>query len=573
MSRVESFNPMLRFVCSLVLVLFSGVARQTLCQSPSAVDPRSAQAPQSEPGVATFRITTREVAVDLIALHGRNQPVLDLEPGELQVSEELVPVEKQEKHGRHKNRPADPRAPAEPGAIMALHVIDPNDPLRNQNDSRDGFQIATNCLERSTQHYRLTFRPGPDGWRSGYHRVTISTTRQGVKLYYRHQYYVGLTEGAPRPPFLPSEATRKVLLQAACYYPSTPPSILLRARLIDSGRTDVLHFSVAIDADSLSFLSLAGQNPSPDAGATRHVALDYAVCNFDSKGSPINFFQVPVEKVLTSADYARALDRGFPQVLEIPSADIALTRVVVRDRATGNLGAVDVDLPWPQSTPPMPAVPPAERTAFDLKAIESWRALEWTKDTSFNANQKHPMMWPPPGPIGSFGSIVRVANSFCGDVYELPESSAILPEFRDLDPIGSIYVSSLDVPNQVFSNTSGIPGMTPRTNLFGIDYHASFWIAHPGEYKFLMMSDDGALLRIDDRKVIDLDGLHYADAASGKIDLDAGQHTIEVPYYQGAVNSVALELWVKPPGAESWTIFDLKDFLPPPPESLPTTHR
>jgi hypothetical protein len=381
-----------------------------------------------------------------------------------------------------------------------------------------------------------------------------------------------VTEGAPRPPFLPSEATKKVLLQAACYYPPIPPSILLRARLIDSGQTDVLHFAVAIDTDSLSFLSLAGQNPAPDAGTNRHIALDYAVCNFDSKGSPVGFFHVPVEKVLTSADYARALDRGFPQVLEVPSADIVLTRVVVRDRVTGNLGAVDVDLPWPASTPPMPAVPPAERTAFDLKTIESWRDLDWTRDTSFNANQKHPMMWPPPGPIGSFGSIVRAPRTFCGDVYELPEQSATLPEFRDLDPIGSIYTSSLDVPDQVFSNTSGIPGMTPRTNLFGIDYHASFWIANPGEYKFLMMSDDGAILRIDDKKVIDLDGLHYADAASGKIDLDAGQHTIEVPYYQGAVNMVALELWVKPPGAESWTIFDLNDFSQLKPDS-PATHQ
>jgi hypothetical protein len=570
---------MLRLVYALAVVVFIGIGKVLLAQTPSAPqDPQSfpAAAAQPEPGAAAFRITTREVAVDLIALHGRNQPVLDLTPAELQVFEGLAPVETSEKqkHGHPKKKSAEqePRTPAEPGAITALHVIDPNDPLRDQNESRDGFQIARSCLERSTQHYRLTFRPGPEGWRSGYHRVTISTTREGVKLYYRHQYYVGITEGAPRPPFLPSEATKKLLLQAACYYPLVPPSILLRARLVDTGRTDVLRYSVAIDAESLSFLSLAGQSSAADAGTNRYIALDYAMCNFDSNGAPIGFFHVPVEKVLPSADYARALDRGFPHVLEIPAADIAVTRVVVRDRATGNLGAVDVDLPWPHSAQPMPAVPAAERTAFDLKTIEGWQNLDWAQDTGYNANRKHPMMWPPDGPIGSFGSIVRTARTFCGDVYELPKSSAMMPEFRDLDPIGSIYTSALDVPNQVFSNTSGIPGMTPRTNLFGIDYHGTFWVANPGEYKFLLMSDDGAIVRIDDKKVIDLDGLHYADAASGKIDLDAGQHTIEVPYYQGAVNSVALELWFKPPGAESWTIFDLNDFAQPTPDSTPT-HR
>jgi hypothetical protein len=75
-----------------------------------------------------------------------------------------------------------------------------------------------------------------------------------------------------------------------------------------------------------------------------------------------------------------------------------------------------------------------------------------------------------------------------------------------------------------------------------------------------MASDDGAILQIDDKKIIDLDGLHSVDADSGHIHLGEGLHTIHVAYYQGAVDSVALELWVMPPGATDWLLFDLNDY-------------
>ena len=171
---------------------------------------------------------------------------------------------------------------------------------------------------------------------------------------------------------------------------------------------------------------------------------------------------------------------------------------------------------------------------------------------------------PPQGPIGSFGSIVPAPDSFCGDVFELDQPSDRLPDFRELDPIGSLYAPTLDVPSQLFTNTSGIPGVTPRTNLFGLDYHGVFWIKTSGDYQFRMVSDDGAFLYIDDTQLIDLDGLHSARGASGQTHLDPGRHTIHIPYYQGAVTSIALLLWVKSPGQNDWTLFDLRNFAPPP---------
>jgi len=122
-----------------------------------------------------------------------------------------------------------------------------------------------------------------------------------------------------------------------------PLSISLRNRLIDSGRSDVLRYQAAVDASSLSYLTL-----DTDTGAhqpvsiARHVQIDYGICVFNASGRPIGFVQT-LDQVLTSPDYAGALARGFPEILELQAVhSLALTHIVVRDRATGNLGATDV---------------------------------------------------------------------------------------------------------------------------------------------------------------------------------------------------------------------------------------
>lgn len=556
-------------MCKPLLVLFvvAFVLPLASAQNPPSADDSASRDAALDLQQPTLRITTREVLVDLVAIDRRNQPVLDLKPDDLQVSSISEPDSKK-KHKRHAQDPAPP-ASIEP--ITHLSIFDPNNASASSHDAGGGFRILASCLERSTTHYLLAFHPGPDAWTSGFHRIAITTTRPGTKLFYRHQYYVGLAAPLPANSAPKPNKVDQILQQSSCYYPVDPLSIALHARLINTGRTDVVRYLVSVDASSLSFLTLNSDPVSrASAGFDRRVEVDYGTCNFDAAGKPVSYFHAPLDRVLNSADYARALDRGFPHILEFPaSGHIALSRIVLRDRATGNLGAADVTI-QPVSPAPQPddASPADAQTANDLKVYED--LLNPDPDRTGN---RQPRAWirPSPGPIGSFGSIVPAPRSFCGDVYELlPEASNRLPDFRELDPIGSVYASSLDVPNQFFSNTSGIPGVTPRTNLFGIDYHASFWVRTPGEYRFRLAADDGAVLQIDDKEIINLDGLHSVDSAAARVQLDAGHHTIHVPYYQGAVNSVALELWVKPPGATRWSIFDLNDFRSPTPDTQAT---
>lgn len=162
----------------------------------------------------------------------------------------------------------------------------------------------------------------------------------------------------------------------------------------------------------------------------------------------------------------------------------------------------------------------------------------------------------------SFGSTVPSAGSLCADVYEIPETTIRLPDFRRLNPIGVVYTDFLMVSRAANLIGVGLTNITTRTEWIGLDYYGRIWITHPGNYEFQMISDDGALLEIDGKRVIDLDGIHPGTTKSGEITLAAGPHTVHIPYFQGP-RAAVLMLWIKTPG-ETLSIFNTRNFSPPP---------
>jgi hypothetical protein len=161
----------------------------------------------------------------------------------------------------------------------------------------------------------------------------------------------------------------------------------------------------------------------------------------------------------------------------------------------------------------------------------------------------------------SFGSSVPSAVSLCADVYEIPEKTKRLPDFRHLNPIGVVYTDFLSVSREADVIGMGFPDITTRAEWVGLDYYGRIWIAHPGAYKFQMVSDDGALLEIDGKRVIDLDGIHPGKTGSGEITLAAGPHTVHLPYFN-ATRAAVLMLYVEAPG-ETTTLFNTRRFTPP----------
>jgi hypothetical protein len=143
----------------------------------------------------------------------------------------------------------------------------------------------------------------------------------------------------------------------------------------------------------------------------------------------------------------------------------------------------------------------------------------------------------------------------------LRPGSWMLPDFSKLRPVGAIYTSSLNVPRQHWLN--GFPGVTSRFEWFAVDYTGQFWIDMPGDYRFSLTSDDGAKLYIDDRLVINLDGLHSTWTGHGRTELGCGVHHIRVSYFQGPQDELALVLSVSG-GRGKWRIFSTEEFKPPP---------
>lgn len=141
------------------------------------------------------------------------------------------------------------------------------------------------------------------------------------------------------------------------------------------------------------------------------------------------------------------------------------------------------------------------------------------------------------------------------------DCSTRLPEFQKLQPLGQIYTNQLHVPPQDFR--AGFPGVTGRFEWFAIEYTARFWIEKPGKYSFMLLSDDGSALYIDERRIIDNDCTHAPLSVTGNVRLEGGLHDMRVGYFQGPRWQVALILYVRPP-EEGWRVFNTDEFKPPP---------
>ena len=163
-------------------------------------------------------------------------------------------------------------------------------------------------------------------------------------------------------------------------------------------------------------------------------------------------------------------------------------------------------------------------------------------------------------PAVKFGTTVVINSGFRGLVYHIRHDSQRLPDFHKLKPAGAIYTSVLNIPTQNFR--AGFPGVTKRFEWFAIDYSARFWIEKPGLYRFALVSDDGSRLYIDDREIIDNDGIHPAERRGGSVDLSGGIHQIRVSYFQGPRFEVALILQVAGP-RDRFRIFSTDEFKPP----------
>ena len=111
-----------------------------------------------------------------------------------------------------------------------------------------------------------------------------------------------------------------------------------------------------------------------------------------------------------------------------------------------------------------------------------------------------------------------------------------LPDFSEIRPTKVLAVDNIDPSN-----------VADQRYYFATVYKGNFNVPKAGLYKFSTNSDDGSLLLVDGKKVVDNDGRHGVRVVDGSIELTKGKHALEIQYFQDRSGQV-LEVWYEGPG-------------------------
>ncbi|MFJ9037246.1 family 16 glycoside hydrolase [Streptomyces sp. NPDC102406] len=163
-----------------------------------------------------------------------------------------------------------------------------------------------------------------------------------------------------------------------------------------------------------------------------------------------------------------------------------------------------------------------------------------------------------------------VGGFLAGGVWIAPPTVAAPDDIPPQEPGVTLRVFDTQVPLSKLCTLK--PGQTPNhdklmrtvdwstTDDFGgfadnFTAQASGYLVVPSEgtYTFRLTSDDGSRLTIDDREVIDHDGLHGAEPKDGAIQLTAGSHPFRVDYFEAGGGQQLTLAW-KPPGAADFGV-------------------
>jgi hypothetical protein len=500
----------------LILVTLAGAGKLARSQDASASPASQPQAdtqpqPDTQPPSFTFTAITRMVVLQVVARDSEDNPVRDLTEKDLQISEQVG---------------TSAVVPQKTASFRAL-----ND-LTAQPGKNDGVMLSAPVhlgFCKASGIYELSYYLSTESRKDGLHHVSISSPRGGLTFYFRKAYKIEADKSIAVSPYETADKQEIVRLQnaekakeeekknpglalavIACSGVSNAPPFPLALRKTGKHKDNVT-YEMTVPSQSLAF---AG--PS---GAAHRVSLAAAVCTFDFQGTPLRFFENMIDQTLSDAEYQSALTAGFTHAMEFRAEEASTARVVVRNLANGAVGAGMLRLAQPIV----------------------------------------PLIHLPDGiqPTTSFGTTSPSATGFCGDVYTLPPATVSLPRFSALQPVAPLYATALNVFSKFF--TEGIPGVTSRTEWLGINYQGSFWLQNADTYEFELTSDDGAKLYIDDKLIIDNDGVHSAIGRRGKVQINPGEHHMRVAYFQGPPVQAALILLVKTPGTK-WKLFDTRDF-------------
>lgn len=119
-----------------------------------------------------------------------------------------------------------------------------------------------------------------------------------------------------------------------------------------------------------------------------------------------------------------------------------------------------------------------------------------------------------------------------------------MPDFESLKPVVETTAKGFDAKQAVVDGK-------PLKGNFALRFHGVIEIPADGEYAFKTRSDDGSVLRIDGKVVVNNDGQHPPQDREGRIRLTKGRHPFELGFTQGGGGYELAVFW-QPPEAKKW---------------------
>lgn len=102
------------------------------------------------------------------------------------------------------------------------------------------------------------------------------------------------------------------------------------------------------------------------------------------------------------------------------------------------------------------------------------------------------------------------------------------------------------VPTQIGTAQRFAVDAWPRQDHFALRYQGLLKVPADGVYTFVLASDDGSALYLNDRLVVDNDGSHSRRVRQGRVALQAGYHAFDLRYFEDYAGQ-ALEVWWEGP--------------------------
>jgi hypothetical protein len=166
-----------------------------------------------------------------------------------------------------------------------------------------------------------------------------------------------------------------------------------------------------------------------------------------------------------------------------------------------------------------------------------------------------PVKRPGTGPVAAL--VPGGKGSFFVNVYKLPDSIKALPDYSALRPIEVLRADRVNLdPSRGEGEPAGLP---ENTEGLGLRFIGVFEVAGEGIFRWSVQAKDGVRLNIDDKTLIENDGIHEAAVKTGYIHMGQGTHCIVLDSFNSK-GAPLLRLVVTPPVGQE-QIFSIKNGL------------